>query len=66
MWNHPERHDQRKPSIKRMVVFPSVSLLFILERTMIYLETESYTIRSYALIRDFISLSGHIGGLDCT
>ncbi|MFZ0368286.1 MAG: hypothetical protein WAM07_01650, partial [Halobacillus sp.] len=24
MWNHPERHDQHKPSIKRMVVFPSV------------------------------------------
>gem|GEM_PF-6825562 len=24
MWNHPERHDQRKPSIKRTVVFPSV------------------------------------------
>ncbi|SFF86493.1 hypothetical protein SAMN05216353_11165 [Halobacillus alkaliphilus] len=24
MWNHPERHDQHKPSIKRMAIFQSV------------------------------------------
>ncbi|WP_175477946.1 hypothetical protein [Halobacillus alkaliphilus] len=24
MWNHPERHDQHKPTIKRMAVFQSV------------------------------------------